>query len=165
MKRIIPIIILSLILISCSGVTTKPENRGFNLKFSYGGVFAKNVLNTFQNTYTKGLILGGPKTVPFILSESDMKRISDKMIEINFYDYPDTFVVHTDSSIVMASHYPTYTFEVSNKSSRKYLRWEDEIQNPNVQATKLRELISLIIKIIESKPEYLKLPPEEGGYI
>jgi hypothetical protein len=61
--------------------------------------------------------------------------------------------------------YEKYYFKVEKGSLVKDLRWEDEILNPDVKADKLRELITLIINIIESKPEYKALPEIRGGYM
>ncbi len=66
MKFFSSIIVLALLVASCSDSGTSPENRSFNLKFSYG-VNARNVLNTFEDTYTKDLAMDGIVTVSFPL--------------------------------------------------------------------------------------------------
>jgi hypothetical protein len=149
---------------SCSQSTNPLETRDFNLKFSYG-VNARNILNTFQNTYTKDLIVDGVITIPFTLSNNDFKQILDKMNEIKIFEYPDTFVVPTWDTTTTIIPFSTYKFEVSYNSSIKYLYWSDNIINANNNATKLRELIKLLTRIIQSKPEYLQLPPAKGGYL
>jgi hypothetical protein len=164
MKTTLLIITLAFIVLSCSDSGTSPENRDFNVKLRYG-ISARNELNTFQNTYTKDLILDGTITVPFVLSDQEFQQIRNKMDEIGFVSYPDTFLaVTTDTIIQMVQPYPTYDFEVKLNSSIKHLYWDDEIINQNTQAIKLRELIKLIRTIIESKPEYSQLPPARGGY-
>jgi hypothetical protein len=165
MKRKGLILIVALLIVSCSDSGTSPENRDFDLKFSYG-IDAKNVINTFQNTYTKDLILDGTATVTFILSHYEIQQISAKMLEINFYNYPDTFVVATDSIVGVMTLYVTCDYEVKRKSIFKRLHWDDFILGmiEDSAAIKLRELNELIRNIIESKPEYLQLPPVRGGY-
>lgn len=155
------IFILLLSIISCSESPTSVETREFNLMFSDG----RNVLNTFNNTFTKDLILNGTITVPFILSRKDLKRISDKMIEIGYYQYPDTLIVPTGDTICVKMPSSTYKFEVRNNTSTKQLYWKNRICNQNAQSTNLLEAINLIWTIIHSQPEYLLLPPAKGGYI
>jgi hypothetical protein len=157
-------IILILFFISCSHSVTPGETRELNLKFSYG-VNSRNILNTFENTYTKDLILDGTMTVPFTLSDNDFKVISKKITEINFFAFPDTFIVPTGDTVGIITPFSIYKFEVNYKSVRKRLYWADEVMNPNVQTTKLRELTSSIESIIQSHPEYSKLPPAKGGYL
>ena len=164
MKLIILPLILTLTFISCSDSTSPIASRDFNLKFSYG-VGARNILNTFQNTYTKDLILDGTVTVPFALSDSELNRISAKMTEIGFFAYPDTFIVKTGDTVGIITPSNTYIYDVSLKSANKKLYWNDEIINPDTQAVKLRELNTTIRTIIQSKPEYAKLPPARGGYL
>jgi hypothetical protein len=164
MKTLRLSLIAALSFMSCSQSTDLSETRDFNLKFSYG-VSARNVLNTFENTYTKDLIMDGTITVPFKLSCSDLKQISDKMIGINFFTYPDTFFIQPGDTAAIITPCNTYDFEVSNKSVSKHLYWVDEIVKQDTQAIKLRELISFIKTIVQSKPEYSQLPPAKGGYL
>jgi hypothetical protein len=164
MKGKVLILISAAFFNSCSDSTVAPDTRDFNLKFAYG-IGAKNVLNTFQNTYTKDLILDGTTKVPFFVSEEELHQIKNKMDEIGFFSYPDTFIaVTTDSIGHHISPYATYDFEVQRDSAVKHLMWMDAIVNQNSQAIKLRELISLVRIVIESKPEYSKLPAAKGGY-
>jgi hypothetical protein len=164
MKGQMLILISAAFINSCSDSTVAPETKNFNLKFSYG-TGAKNVLDTFRNKYTKDLIFDGTITVPFFLSDEELHQIGNKMDEIGFFSYPDTFVAVTADSIVRSvSPYSTYNFEVQRDSTVKHLLWEDAIVNQNSQAIKLRELTNLIRTMIESKPEYSNLPAAKGGY-
>lgn len=125
----------------------------------------RNVLNTFENTYTKDLILDGTITVPFLLADSELQRINVKMLEIDFFRYPDTFCVPIGDTVGMMTPCSEYRFEVSYKSSIKHLVWADCIVSEDTAAVKLRELNMLIENIIESKPAYSQLPPARGGYL
>ena len=139
--------------------------RDFNLIFKYG-VTARNELNTFEGTYTKDMIMDPSITVELSLTEEELDRIYQKMLEIDFFDYPDAFSVPVAPSRLTKLRIPyiSYYFKVEYNSSIKELRWEDEIQNENEEADKLRELIRLIKDIIESKEEYQKLPAPTSGY-
>lgn len=163
MKRIL--LLLALLLLSCADSGLSPESRDFNLKLRYG-IAARNELNTFQNTYTKDLILDGTITARFVLSDAELQEIKRKMIEIDFFSYPETFsVLRTDTIVVSIEPHATYDFELKYNASIKRLHWDDGIITNDQRATRLRDLIRLIQNIIEAKPEYRQLPPARGGYL
>ncbi|MDI6703843.1 MAG: hypothetical protein QME40_04140 [bacterium] len=145
---------------------TTPSESNFNLIFKYG-VGAKNVLNTFEGTYTKDMIVDPPITVKLSLSNEELHKIYQKMIEINFFGYPDRFFVSVPPGeiVCMVTPYYSYYFKVEYNSKIKELWWEDNITNEDKKAEKLRELIKLITDIIKSKEEYKKLPSPRGYYI
>jgi len=150
--------------VGCSAPPPHPSN--FNMIFKYG-VGAGNELNTFEGTYTKDMIMDPPITVDISLSKEELDTIYQKMIEINFFGYPDQFSVFVPpgESVGMLTPYCSYYFKVEYDSKVKELSWEDNIINEDKKAEKLRELIKLIRDIIESKEEYKQLPPPRGGYI
>ena len=148
----------------CSIPLTNPSN--FNLIFKYG-VGAKNELNTFEGTYTKDMIMDPSITVKLPLSQEELDRIYQKMVEIDFFSYPDKFFVSVPPGEVvgMVTPHLSYYFKVEYDSKTKELWWEDEIIKEDEKAEKLRELIKFIRDIIESKEEYKKLPPMRWGYL
>jgi|GEM_PF-1685895 len=152
----------------CDWSETLPESRpsDFNIifKYGYGTVNNRNILNTFNGTYTKDLGRDPSVTIDFSLSDEDMDRIYQKMIETNFFCYPDEFVVPVpDGGIVSAtSDYQGYYFRIECNHRIKVLQWEDYILNENDDAKNLRRVISLIRSIIRSKDEYWELPSPEG---
>jgi len=147
------------------GTSTRRESN-FNLIFKYG-VGAKNELNTFEGTYTKDMVMDPPITVKLHLSQEELDRIYQKMVEIDFFSYPDKFFVSVPPGEVvgMVTPHLSYYFKVEHDSKTKELWWEDEIINEDEKAEKLRELIKFIRDIIESKEEYKKLPSPRGGYL
>jgi len=168
-KRWSTMIVLALVAallgtVGCSAPPPHPSN--FNMIFKYG-IGARNELNTFDGTYTKDMIMDPPITVELSLSKQELDRIYQKMIEINFFGYPDQFSVSVPpwQSGGLATPHCSYYFRVEYDSKVKELSWEDNITNPDKRADKLRELITLIRDIIESKEEYKQLPPPRGGYI
>jgi len=145
---------------------TTPDESNFNLIFKYG-VGARNELNTFNGTYTKDMILDPPITVNLSLSHEELGRIYQKMIEIDFLNYPDRFSVSVPfgGPVVNMTPHSSYYFRVEYDSKVKELWWNDDMINRDEKAEKLRELIRLIIDIIESKEDYRELPSPRGGYI
>jgi len=153
--------------IGLAGCAAPPaETSSFNLIFKYG-VTARNELNTFDGTYTKDMVMDPSITVELSLTEAELDSIYQKMVEIDFFDYPDEFSVPVEEGglVTMVTPYSSYCFKVEYDSTVKELLWEDEIMNPNNEANKLRELIQLIRDIIESKEEYKELPAPTSVYL
>jgi hypothetical protein len=175
MKRRWPIMLVLVLvaaLLGTAGCTAPPpssvpppSSSNFNLTFKYG-IGAWNELNTSQGTYTKDMIMDPPITVNLSLSKEELDRIYQKMVEINFFGYPDKFSVSVSpgESVGMVTPYCSYYFKVEYDAKVKELSWKDNIINEDKKAEKLRELINLIRDIIESKEEYKQLPPPKGGY-
>jgi hypothetical protein len=148
---------------SCKKDSSTASNT-MNIIFSYG-VNSKNILNTYECTYTKDMVIDPSITISLQLSESELDSIYEKMTQIDFFSYPDTFKIEVkDDFTGWITPYSTYKFHIEVNSIQKRLYWEDEITNQNYEADKLREIIFLIIEIIESKKEYQDLPPPRGGY-
>ena len=144
----------------------KPEVSGFNLEFKYG-ITARNILDTFKGTYTKDMVADPSVTIDLSLSEEEKDIIYQKMVEIDFFSYPDEFSVDVSPGelIGIVTPYASYYFKVEYDSQTKELLWEDEITNPDEKADMLRELVLLIRNIIESKEEYKALPEPTSGYL
>ena len=165
MRTILFSLLACVLSLSCSDLGMSPEDREFNVMMQYG-ITAKNEINTFRDTYTKDLILNGTITVHFVLPQSDLDRISNKAIEIDFFNYPDVFFLQSTDTI-WSGIYPFETFRVRIKSHStiKTVYWEQRYFATDPRADKLKELINLVREIVESKPEYQRLPAPSGGYI
>jgi len=141
----------------------------FNLVFRYGHyhVEAKNELNTFRGSYTRDMVTRSPITVKLCLTKEDLDRIYLKMMEIDFFSYPDVFhVKHMGDIIGEASHWNTYFIMVQNGTKVKTVRWDSRyLISGNEEYDSLMELVRLIWKIIEAKPEYQRIPEPRAGYV
>ncbi len=142
-----------------------PESN-FNLIFKYG-VSAKNILDTFEGTYTKDMVMAPSITVNLFLTEEELDRIYKKMVEIDFFSYPEKFKVSPSPGEIVGivTPYSRYYFRVEYDSQIKELSWDDELIYKDEKADRLRELIKLIRDIIESKEAYKKLPTPTSGYL
>ena len=150
-----------------------PSESNFNLIFAYG-VGAKNRLDTFKGIYTKDMVVDQSITVNLYLSKNELDIIYQKMVEINFFDYPDKFSVSIPpEEAIMLTPYSSYYFKVKHDSKIKELWWDDnkfwqeggKLTYKDEKAEKLKELIELIRNIIESKEEYTKLPTPRRVYV
>ena len=112
--------------VSCTSKTDSATD--FNMIFGYG-VGAKNVLDTFEGTYTKDMISAPSLTIDFNLTKEDMSAIYEKIHEIDFFSYPEVFSVMTNQTgtIGMVTPYETYYFKVKSGSETKEVRWENSI--------------------------------------
>ena len=164
MKKFVFLMISTCLLLVLIGCNPTPSSD-FNLVFKYG-VGAKNILDTFDGTFTRDMVSEPSITVELSLSEKELGDIYHKMAEINFVDYPDNFSVAPSSSEVygIQTPYHSYYFKIQYNSKIKELWWEDRIVYEDRQADKLRELIRLIWDIVESKEEYKQLPEPTSGY-
>ena len=126
-----------------------------------------NILDTFQDTYIKDMISEPPIVIGFSLTPEEMDTIYQKMVDIDFFSYPDEFevTVPEEELVQLVTPYSYYYFKVQYNGRTKELTWEDKISNPDEKADKLKELIHLIRDIIEIKPEYQVLPEPSGGYL
>jgi len=128
---------------------------------------ARNELNTLKGTYTKDMVSDPSITINLSLYQQELDSSYKKMVEINFFNYPDGFSVSVlpGESVGMITPHSSYYFEVEYGSEVKELRWEDKITNKDGKASRLRELIKLIRDVIEAKEEYQKLPEPTSGYM
>ncbi len=166
MKKALLIILsgMFLFIAGCVEATTTREGD-FNFIFRYG-VTARNEIDTFHDKFTKDMIMATSITINLSLTEKEMADIYQKMVEIDFFNYPEEFKVVPEGELTrLVTPYSSYYFTVEKGAIFKELKWEDEIMNPDIKADRLRELISLIRDIIESRPEYQVLPEPSGGYL
>ena len=153
-------------LFAFTGCQPQQQNTSdFNFIFKYG-VQGGNVLDTFKGMYTWDMVRGSDVTTRLTLTQDELNQIHTKMDEIDFWNYPDNFeVIPTGDLVSVVTPFNSYYFRVQNGNVTKELRWDDEITNPNAQADKLRELITLITGIIRSKPAYQRLPEPRAVYL
>lgn len=145
-----------------------PKQSDFNFIFKWGVSFEHpNELNTFNGTFTKDMILDPSITTNLVLSQQEIDRIYQKIMEIDLMSYPYTFKVNVPPGSPTKGVTPSdrYYFKVNFGSQIKEVSWDDRILNEDAQASKLRSLCQLIINIIQSKEEYKILPTPKGGYL
>ncbi len=168
MKKAILIIVSSIVLIlaGCGGAGDNAQEEGFNFIFKYG-VTGRNTLDTFEGTFTKDMVTDPAITISFNLTAEEMDSIYQKMVEIDFFNYPDKFSITVPEGELKTevTPYATYYFKVAYDGNIKELLWDDKYTNSDAQADKLKELIHLIRDIIELKPEYQVLPEPTSGYL
>lgn len=155
----------SLIIAGCSKTITKPDPQLLKIHCYYG---FGNVLNTFEQLYTKDLVLDGSITVDFWLTEAEQERIKNKLEAVDFFSFPDTLIYQMgpDSIMVRMEPDPGWQFlRIADENRDKIVYWRYPLSEGNELVQRLVKLKNLIIDIIEAKPEYKKLPPTRGGRV
>ena len=135
------------------------EPTSFNLIFKYG-VGAKNELNTFNQTYTKDMVMAPPVTIKFKLPDSEMAGLRQKIEDLKLFDKNEK-PAEGDISM-MKIPCSSYYLKAQINSVQKELSWDD---CQGKISDKLKQFMEYIIPIIEAKDEYKKLPEREGSYM
>lgn len=134
-----------------AGVSTR-----FNLIFKYG-VGAINELNTFDQTYTKDMVIDPSVTVKMVLSNNELNNIYQKINDLKLFNE------NTEpEGNMMVEPCSSYYLKVQINSEQKELSWDN---CRGRISDKFQQFSSYIIQIIESKDEYEKLPTPRGGYL
>lgn len=138
-----------------------PQDFEFLVKF---GVGAKNVLNTFENTFTKDMVMDPAITISLKLSQEEKKLVYEQMRQIHIWDYPTRFRPDTDT---IQSPQPSYYLRIQINGEQKEIFWKQGIASEEDVAVKFKELLDWYIRdeIIFSRPEYKQLPEARGGYM
>jgi DNA primase catalytic subunit len=140
------------------------SSKEFGLEFRYG-FSSKNILNTFNGTFTKDMIPDESITTKLILNAKQLREIKNEIIESGILDYPNKTNIKPLSTITGEQMpFETYRFKIKIGDEEKELVWEDRYMVSLDEFTKIRELTTLIKKIIQESPEYRKLPEPRGGY-
>ncbi len=156
---------LCLIFVGCSKTITQPDPQLLKIHFYYG---FGNELNTIEQTYTKDLVMDGYITVAFWLTEAEQERISNKLDAVDFFSFPDTLIYQMGPDSIMVSIHPDPGWQflrVADENRDKIVYWRYPLPDENEFVPRLVELKNMIIDIIETKPEYKKLPPSRGGRV
>lgn len=130
--------------------------NSFNLIFKYG-VGAKNELNTFNQTYTKDMVMAPSVTVKMSLSNNELNSIYQKINDLKLFNES----IEPESNM-MVTPCSSYYLKVQINSEQKELSWDNcrgRIRD------KLQQFSNYIIQIIESKEEYKKLSTPRSGYL
>jgi hypothetical protein len=148
MKRtctLLLILLCTLIFPGCAAVTPTPdENVEFGFIFEYGTIDKANVLDTF-----KGTLRGTQRSDNMQLSESELEMVLRKMNEIDFFNYPDFFLLDRSVKEIKPGDIDIYRITVKNKTLVKKLEWKDSHFSEDVKKDNLRLLMNMIIDIID----------------
>ncbi len=125
-----------------------------------------NELNTFKGIFTKNMVNKDPITTKLDLTQEELDTVYRKMVDVDFFSYPRFFNPKLEGDIIGESTpFSIYYLEYKDETRTKIVQWNDKYWAPeDTQYQNLKELASIIIEIIQSKPEYKKLPEPSAGY-
>jgi len=147
-----------------------PTDFNFTLKFGYAG---KNVIDTYQGTFTKDLIINGTETIPFVIPEEKMKEIYASFVANSIIDLPGDINTAAEIPIEAITVWTTpadsYSLIYTCKGVTQTILcedggpWDADTGPPEVYH-RLKGFISFVREYIYSTEDYQNMSPAEGGY-
>lgn len=164
--KIITGIIILLITVVAFGCVAKRDTlhgnkREFNFMLKYG-VGAKNIINTYDDTYTKDMIKDSSITIKLVLSPAELDSIFKAFNKIDVFSYPDFFNPYSPGR---KDPFTTYRLYIQIGERKKTILWGDYLFSTVPEAVELRKVFRMIIEMVESKDEVKDLPRASGGYM
>ncbi len=156
MRKIYFGLFLSVLLVACS---TNPQSSGeaFGIDFKFGYGPNDNELNTFDDTYTKDMVVDDPITVSLILSEDQIASIQAKVEELNVFTEP---VVDPNGVSVIMAPCIHYSLEVQMAGSTQSAEW-----SCSDTSSDRAEFVQFMFDLIDAQEEVQALPEPQGGYM
>jgi len=159
---LIPVLVIALVVtgfLIFRQINLWPQNppADFNFIFRYG-VGAKNEMNTFNQIYTKDMVMDQPVSIGLNLTDDEIVGVYKEMNDLKVFSINEA----STEKNVMVTPCSSYYFKVQIGSLVKELSWDGCQGKIN---DKLQRFTDYIIKIIEAKEEYKKLPAPKGGYL
>lgn len=159
--RKIPVILTILIFLGACNSTNetlpkeKPDDFAFSLKY---GVTAANEINTYDNTYTKDLVIDGTITTVMTLTNEEMEIFYEKFRDTNVLKLPQ----EKGGSTCMEPYY-RYKLNMTINGEDHNLTWDASCETRAINKWE-ETMYFLNTEIIFPKEEYKALPKPTGGY-
>jgi hypothetical protein len=144
----------------CNNNINAPDFKTIDIRFRYG---FNNELNTFEGTYQKDLIMDGTAVTDFSFTTAEQESILAKLQANDFFELPDT--VKAMPMIAFEPNPGIQFLRVKHGDKDKTVSWYYPLPQDNTNSRYINNLVTFMIEIIESKPEYKALPPARGGYL
>ncbi len=171
MKRILSgknlfLILLLVICISFISISLFLRNKqdDFNFRLNYS-VLGREQIDTYNNTFTKDLVINGTKTIQFKIPVEVKNKIYSLMREIDIMSFPDTL----ENAGISVSPSSDYKLTVLIDGKTKTIIWKEGLypEMTNNLPRNNREFLKLVKYIqdyIYSTKEYKSMPEANGGY-
>lgn len=142
----------------------------FNIVLKYG-VRPKNVIDTFEGTISKDMIIEDTITISYKFTDLQLESIYSTLQSISIEKYPNFFVSPYKQSEIREyggeDPYIIYDLYYMFNGELYNVRWEDSYPGISLEdhmGDDLRSALNNIIDIIEDLEEYKKLPEPNSGY-
>lgn len=128
------------------------------------GPYGRNVIDTFAGTFTKDIISQTKPnpTAELRLTAEELATLYQDLRAMHILDFPGD--LDPGNTRITASTPTTYRLELRAGEIEKTIFWGHGDFPATQQAQALHEWFEKLRQMIESKPEYQRMPPLEGGY-
>ncbi len=143
---------------ACSNLPEEiPEDFNFVLNYGYE---ARDIINTYENTYTKNMISSDDITVEMIFSGEEMQTIYEKMKEADILN-----AAEKATKSQCADPHEKNKLKITVNGEIYQREWITSYCD-KAPDNKLKNFVEFVHrKIIMIKEEYNELPEPSGGYV
>lgn len=130
------------------------------------GVGARNELDTFGGSFTKGLVSHETPTAgtAFRFTDEQLRQIYGLLRGIDITRYPVEFIPADDDQYWVTPN-QTYYLRLRAGGHTSEIRWDDQNESRIKQAADPRRVIRRIQEMIEGTDTYKALHGARGGYL
>lgn len=153
---------ITLLLLSNNLLCGQSPPRDFNFIFKFDN---KSQLNTFNNTYTKDMVIDNPITIKLKLTKSEKKQIYQSILKSNFFSINESN--EADKNIYELNQVyesSICTLEVKCNQIIKILSWNSSKLSPN-ENKQLNILYEEIITVLNKNSKIQKLKKVRTKYM
>lgn len=131
----------------------------FAVRFVFG-TCTMETLDTFEHTFARQITRDDERVIPLTLTNAQMAALYDRMMAIDLWSYPETFVIRSETgNYVVRDPSPKYRITVRAGGETKMVYWYDEIIEPTTpEADRLRSFFRQIIDMVHDHPDVRALP-------
>ena len=158
----------------------EPTDFNFSINFGYGN--AKNRIDTYNQIFTKDLVMDGTETIDFEIPLEEMQKIYQAFQKYRVSELPnvidakavsgtDTVYAYADGDPLCSYSTPAYLYFVTytcNDETRTIIcndggPW-DALKGPPDTRNRLVNFVNTICDYIYNTDEYKNMSPINGGY-
>lgn len=191
-QMIVIVIIVSIILAGCSNsevISNVPDDFNFTLEYGIvGRSSSSNTINTYENFLEMDTVEGQVK-INFEFKKEDIKKIYEKMNELDIINYsenlgssrksPDVIISHNNYSRLRVNYqgeekefyWNSHSFPVPTSQDfteakqreqtiKEYMIEKNEKDNHLIQLYNISDIANYIVYIMEEYEEIKKIPPK-----
>jgi len=139
----------------------RPEDRERFPRKGFGFVFETSRgerVDTFKGLVTKDLVCDPDTTIALMLTAAETDSIYQKMLEIRLLELLEPHSAATQPDV-------TYHLSAQAGSTRRALEWRAGGLGGTPDWRRLYQLIELIRKLVQARPEWRALPAARCGYM
>ncbi len=154
-----------------SGEESSEMPADFSVIYAYG-IYANNILNTANNTYTHDMVVDPPVVINLTLSDLELSTIWNSTKKNNFFELKNLtdFCPESPSfdgcvQLIPEKEY-RLTITANGRNHTVLLRQNYELnQAQDTALQKFKNITAIIDGLLSQKEELKQLPKPRGGYL